>query len=88
MSLEAMISLCEQRVEEEEKTRERKRQLEHSLSDAAIRMQRTREELKSIGNDQSNWSQEWASGHRRFGPENGCPSRAGDRDIRPAPVFF
>jgi len=59
MSLEAMISLCEQRVEQEEAIRERKRQMEQSLGDADIRLKRTRDELKSIENDQSNWLQEW-----------------------------
>jgi uncharacterized protein YhaN len=48
MSLEAMISLCEQRVEREEAIREQKRQLEHSLTDAEIRLKRIRDELKSI----------------------------------------
>lgn len=59
MSLEAMISLCEQRVEQEDGVRERKSQLEQSMSDAEIRLKRTRDELKSIENDQSNWGQEW-----------------------------
>ncbi len=59
MSLETMVSLCEQRVEQEEAIRERKRQLEHSLSDAEIRLKRIRDELKSIENDQSNWFQGW-----------------------------
>jgi len=57
--LEAMINLCEQRVEQEEAALERKRQLEHSLGDTEIRIKRTREELKSIKNDQANWIQEW-----------------------------
>ncbi|MBW2002551.1 MAG: chromosome segregation protein SMC, partial [Deltaproteobacteria bacterium] len=59
MSLEAMINLCEQRVEQEEAALERKRQLEHSLGDAEIRIKRTRDEFKSIENDQSSWLQEW-----------------------------
>ncbi len=59
MSLEVMINLCEQRVEQEESALELKRQLEHSLGDTEIRIKRTREELKSIENDQSNWIQEW-----------------------------
>ena len=59
MSLEVMINLCEQRVEQEESALELKRQLEHSLGDTEIRIKRTCEELKSIENDQSNWIQEW-----------------------------
>ncbi len=59
MTLEAMISLCEQRIDQEAGVRERKRQLEQSLSDSEIRLKRTRAEIKSIQNDQSNWVQEW-----------------------------
>ena len=59
MSLEAMINLCEQRIEQEEATLERKRRLEHSLDDTETRIKRTREELTSIENDQTNWVQEW-----------------------------
>jgi len=59
MSLETMINLCEQRVEQEESALERQRQLEHSLGDTEIRIKRTREELKTIENDQSSWVQEW-----------------------------
>lgn len=59
MSLEGMIILCEQRIQQEESALERKRQLEHSLDDTEIRIKRTREDLKSIENDQSNWIQEW-----------------------------
>lgn len=59
MSLEAMINLCEQQIEQEETVLERKRQLEHSLGDTEIHIRSTREELKSIENDQANWVQEW-----------------------------
>ena len=59
MSLEAMISLCEQMVEREESLRERKRQLEQSLSDAGIRLKRARDELKSIEKEQLTWLREW-----------------------------
>jgi uncharacterized protein YhaN len=59
MSLEAMINLCEQRIEREEAALDRKHQLEHSLGDTEIRIKRASEELTSIENDQANWSQEW-----------------------------
>ena len=59
MSLEAMIHLCEQRIEQEETALERKRQLAHSLGDTEIRIKRTREELQTIENDRSSWVQEW-----------------------------
>ena len=59
MGLEAMINLCEQRVEQEESALQRKHQLEHSLDETEIRLKRTREELTSIENDQANWVLEW-----------------------------
>ena len=59
MSLEAIINLCEQRIEGEEAALERKRQLEHSLGDTEIRIKRANEELTSITNDQVSWAQEW-----------------------------
>lgn len=59
MSLEAMILVCEQRVEEEEKARERQRQIEQSLNEAEIRLKRSHDELKSIRADLTSWSQEW-----------------------------
>ena len=59
MSLEALINLCEQRIEGEEAVRERKRQLAHSLNDTEIRIKRANEELITIKNDQAGWAQEW-----------------------------
>lgn len=59
MSLEAMINLCEQRIEREEAALERKRQLAYSLNDTEIRIKRASEELASIENDRTNWEQEW-----------------------------
>ena len=59
MGLDAMIILCEQRVEQEESALQRKRQLENSLGEKEIRLKRTREEHMSIENDQSTWIQEW-----------------------------
>ncbi|MCP4750783.1 MAG: AAA family ATPase, partial [Proteobacteria bacterium] len=59
MGLEAMISLCELRIEREEAALERKRQLEHSLNDTEIRIKREREELKSIEKDQAGWAGKW-----------------------------
>lgn len=59
MSLEAMINLCEQRIEREEAVLERRRQLAHSLGDTEIRNKRACEELTSIENDQISWVQDW-----------------------------
>ena len=59
MSLEAMINLCEQRVDKEEATLERKRQLKLSLDDTETQLKRAHEVLKSIKTAQANWTQEW-----------------------------
>jgi uncharacterized protein YhaN len=59
MSLEALINLCEQRIEQEEAVLARKLQLEHGLNDAEIHINRAQEELTSIENDLVNWAQEW-----------------------------
>ena len=59
LSLEAMINLCEQRIEQEEAAFELKRQLEHSLGNTAIRIKGASEELTSIENDQLSWVQDW-----------------------------
>ena len=69
MNLESMISLCEQRVEREEGTRERTRELEKSLGDAGIRLKRTREELKTIEDEESNWLREWGQAIEGLGLE-------------------
>jgi uncharacterized protein YhaN len=61
MSLEAMITLCEHRIEQEEAALERKRQLELSLVNTEIRIKKTYEVLKSIGDDQTNWIHEWGN---------------------------
>ncbi|EKD37397.1 MAG: SMC protein, partial [uncultured bacterium] len=60
MSLEVMISLCEQRVEQEERHLEKKRQLQHRLNETEIRLKRTDEELKTIAADQATWLREWS----------------------------
>lgn len=59
-SLEAMISLCEQRIEREETFLERKRRLDHSLNDTEVRIKRAGEELASIENDRSTWLHDWS----------------------------
>jgi uncharacterized protein YhaN len=59
MSLEAMINLCEQRIEREEAALTRKRQLELSLDDTEMRIKRGCEELKAIESDRALWAKEW-----------------------------
>jgi len=60
MRLEAMIRLCEQRIEKEEAALERRRQLMHSLNNLSSRIKRTREDLATIANDRTGWANEWA----------------------------
>jgi uncharacterized protein YhaN len=77
MSLEAMISLCEQRIAQEEAALERKRQLEHSIRDLSVRSKRAIEDLASIENDRAGWSKEWAQAISGLGLEpDAHPERA------------
>ncbi|MBF0234657.1 MAG: AAA family ATPase [Desulfamplus sp.] len=59
MTLEALISLCEQRVEEEEAVREKRRRNEHLLKESEIRLKRKQDELKSVVLELSSWKEEW-----------------------------
>lgn len=59
VGLEAMLHLCEQRVAQEEAALQNKQHLELSLHKAEKRLQRTREELRTIESDQSSWRREW-----------------------------
>ncbi len=58
-SLEARLSLCEQFVKQEETKLERKRHLEHSLSETEVRLKRTANELKIVERDKANWMRDW-----------------------------
>jgi len=69
MSLEAMISLCEERVEKEESALDRKRQLEQSLRGLSVRMKRALDDLVSIENARAGWSKEWAQAISGLGLE-------------------
>ncbi|MCG8550201.1 MAG: AAA family ATPase [Desulfobacterales bacterium] len=57
--LEAMISLCEQRLEQEQKARDKRRETELSLKESQIRLKRTQDDLKTVENDLAAWSDEW-----------------------------
>ncbi len=58
-SLEALISLCEQQIETEQKTRDRRRQIAESLKDLHIRLKRTRDDLKTVESGLITWAKEW-----------------------------
>jgi uncharacterized protein YhaN len=58
-SLEALISLCEQRIETEQKARDERQNIAHSLKDLHIRLKRTRDDLKAVETDLTTWTGEW-----------------------------
>lgn len=57
--LESLISLCEQRIEQEENAHDKRREIERSLKDSQIRFKRIQDELKTVENDLTAWSDEW-----------------------------
>ncbi len=60
MSLEAMISLCEQRVEQEETLQAQKKQFKSELDQIAIRVKKKKEELEQIQGEEAGWLNEWS----------------------------
>lgn len=60
MSLEALISLCEQRVETEETIRVKRRQIEDALSQSEIHIKRIQDERKSVDAERTRWESEWS----------------------------
>lgn len=57
--LEALISLCEQRMEQKQKECDNLRETELSLKESQIRLTRTEEELKAVKNELPAWFDEW-----------------------------
>jgi len=77
MSLEAMISLCEQRIAQEDEALEKRRRLEHSLNRVLLDIARAREDLASIQKDRLSWAEEWAQAITGLGLEaDAHPERA------------
>jgi len=60
MSLESMLNFCEQIIEQEKQSLERRRQLELALNGAEIRHKRTQHELETITRKLHAWSREWS----------------------------
>lgn len=60
MSLEAMLSLCEQQVELEETAKAKKIKLEQELDERAISIQKKQQDLEQIRQDKSSWQKEWS----------------------------
>jgi uncharacterized protein YhaN len=58
-SLEAMMSLAEQRISKEDAALERKRQLQRSLDETNVGINDLREKLKSVEKAQAKWAEEW-----------------------------
>ena len=59
LSLEAMLTVCEQRLVREDAILERQRQLQHELGEAIIRGKRVAEDIKAIKHEQSAWDDDW-----------------------------
>ncbi|WPD23824.1 MAG: AAA family ATPase [Candidatus Electrothrix scaldis] len=59
MNLESLLSICEQRVKEEEVLRAQQERNEHLLKESEIHLRRQQDELKSIEAKLSGWTQEW-----------------------------
>lgn len=51
--------MCEQRIEQEENAHDKRREIERSLKDSQIRFKRIQDELKTVENDLTAWSDEW-----------------------------
>ncbi len=66
MSLEAMISLCEQKVEQVEELNAQKKKLEHELEETAIIIKKKQEDLGQIRQDKTGWQQEWSQAIEGF----------------------
>jgi uncharacterized protein YhaN len=58
-SLEALISLCEQRIETEQYVRDNRHRIENSLKDLRIRLKRTKDDLKTVETGLITWTGEW-----------------------------
>jgi uncharacterized protein YhaN len=58
-SLESLISLCEQRIEQEQEARDKRREIELSLKESEIRLKRNQDDLKTVETDLTTWSGEW-----------------------------
>ena len=69
-SLEALIMLCEQRVEREESVVKRRHQLEHIQSETEIRKKRANEDLASIKKARIGWTEEWGQAIKGLGLES------------------
>ncbi|HKK98900.1 MAG TPA: AAA family ATPase, partial [Desulfotignum sp.] len=57
--LEALISICEQRIEKEQEARDNRYQIGHSLKDLHIRLKRTKDDLKTVETGLITWMDEW-----------------------------
>ncbi len=73
MNLESMISLCEQRCQQEESNNTVSRELKKSLSDSEIHLKRTHDELKSIEAEESDWLREWGQSIKGLGLKADVP---------------
>lgn len=77
MSLETMLNLCEQRILQAEDGQEEMSRLRHLLDEKRSRLQRIREELRSVESERSDWKDEWSQAIDGLGLDPDChPERA------------
>jgi uncharacterized protein YhaN len=86
--LEALISMCEQRVKQEEKERDKRRQVALSLKESQIRLNRTQEELKGVKNDLTAWSDEWTNAVDGLSPNRHIPPQTAAELFDNLVLFF
>ena len=86
--LETLISMCEQRVEQEEKERDKRRQITLSLKESQIRLNRTQDELKAVKNDLAAWSDEWIKAVDGLSPNSHVPPQTATELFDNLVLFF
>ncbi len=59
LSLEALLTLCEQRVAQEEAVRLQQQQLQQSLDEITVRLNRAHSDSRSLADEQATWGEEW-----------------------------
>ncbi|KOR28299.1 hypothetical protein TI03_05020, partial [Achromatium sp. WMS1] len=59
MNLNALLTLCEQRITKEEKIKEKRRQIENEINKAIIDLKTNHDKLQAIDVELANWKLEW-----------------------------
>ena len=86
--LETLISMCEQQVDQEQKERDKRRQVTLSLEESQIRLDRTQDELKTVKNDLTAWSDEWTQAIDGLSPNPHIPPQTATELFDNLVLFF